>query len=442
MSNSADKINPLINNGQLDQAVELAEQILQQNSEDVFCLAFMSQIAHRNKDMQGAQDWLNKALAVTPNDPVLIRNHGILQFQQKKHRPAIEAFHRLIQQQQHNDHDLLMLALSLAPQDSALAARLVNRVFFHNQALHFAYRNEQSPNFERELSYLCNDLLRMEKHRQQSALIAPLLDDSEGAGRLQQFLDIFHGLAAAPQDHAQQKPTFHHYPGLRAQPYYDADAFTWSSLLQQNSAAIHAELMALFADQSLVKPYIHHGVPDDDNLAALTDSSDWSSLHLARSGEVRQDILDACPVLKASLAAVDLPEIPAQSPEVFLSVLKGGTEIKPHHGLSNAKLTVHLGLDIPAGCELTVAGESRAWAAGELLIFDDTFVHSANNPSERDRFVLIFEIWHPDLSEPEHQGIARIMQNQNKFLQRAQNDTPEWLFAQIDALLQTHVSVH
>lgn len=39
---------------------------------------------------------------------------------------------------------------------------------------------------------------------------------------------------------------------------------------------------------------------------------------------------------------------------------------------------------------------------GKCLLFDDSFLHEAeNNSEERPRVVLIVDVWHPDLTDEE-----------------------------------------
>jgi aspartate beta-hydroxylase len=42
---------------------------------------------------------------------------------------------------------------------------------------------------------------------------------------------------------------------------------------------------------------------------------------------------------------------------------------------------------------------------GEPLIFDDAFEHAARNHTKEDRLVLLFDLWHPDLSIEERAGV-------------------------------------
>ena len=80
--------------------------------------------------------------------------------------------------------------------------------------------------------------------------------------------------------------------------------------------------------------------------------------------------------------------------------MQPGTVVRPHTGPSNQRVRVHLGLEVPAGCcQITVAGESRQWADGELLSFDDSFEHSVTHTGDAGgaRLVLIVDFLHPDL---------------------------------------------
>jgi aspartyl/asparaginyl beta-hydroxylase (cupin superfamily) len=74
----------------------------------------------------------------------------------------------------------------------------------------------------------------------------------------------------------------------------------------------------------------------------------------------------------------------------------------------NSRLICHLPLIVPPGCWLRVGNEVREWEEGKLLIFDDSIEHEARNPTDEVRIVLIFDIWRPELSAAEREGISAI----------------------------------
>ena len=89
----------------------------------------------------------------------------------------------------------------------------------------------------------------------------------------------------------------------------------------------------------------------------------------------------------------------------FFSTLAPGTHITPHHGPTNKKLRVHLPLIVPEGddyCRLRVGDDVIVAKEGICYIFDDSLKHEAfNDHPSQTRIVLIFDIWHPDLSDKE-----------------------------------------
>jgi|SRR6476659_6700670 len=74
------------------------------------------------------------------------------------------------------------------------------------------------------------------------------------------------------------------------------------------------------------------------------------------------------------------------------SRLLPGTRIQTHQGYQGPFLRCHLGLDVPPGdCTLQVDGETRHWANGAALIFDDRLPHAAKNLTDRARVVLLVD---------------------------------------------------
>ena len=109
----------------------------------------------------------------------------------------------------------------------------------------------------------------------------------------------------------------------------------------------------------------------------------------------------------AALQAVPFPDV-ANSPTVMFSLLRAGARILPHTGMFNTRLVCHLPLIVPEGCRFRVGNEVRTWEPGKLMVFDDTIEHEAWNDSDRDRVVLIFDVWRPDLTAQEREELAAL----------------------------------
>jgi aspartyl/asparaginyl beta-hydroxylase (cupin superfamily) len=98
----------------------------------------------------------------------------------------------------------------------------------------------------------------------------------------------------------------------------------------------------------------------------------------------------------------------------MFSLLAPNTHIPPHVGVNNARLVCHLPLVVPPGCWFRVGAERREWQVGQAFVFDDTIEHEAMNPSDELRVVLIFDVWHPDLSETERQAVSAMVGAENE----------------------------
>eukprot|EP00051_Salpingoeca_urceolata_P025029 m.444955 g.444955 ORF g.444955 m.444955 type:complete len:302 (-) comp20300_c18_seq2:262-1167(-) len=93
----------------------------------------------------------------------------------------------------------------------------------------------------------------------------------------------------------------------------------------------------------------------------------------------------------AAAAAADSMVLTAQ----FLRLEPGGF-IRPHCGSGNYRWVAHLGLVIPEGVSITVAGEQRRWEEGGVLTFDDSFVHSVRHNGTSDRLILAIQLTNPE----------------------------------------------
>jgi len=81
------------------------------------------------------------------------------------------------------------------------------------------------------------------------------------------------------------------------------------------------------------------------------------------------------------------------------STMAAGVHVRPHTGPTNAKLTIHYGLDVPVGATIRVADEARAFVQHGLLVFDDSFEHEVWQNGTTDRTTLVLHVAHPDLTE-------------------------------------------
>lgn len=201
-----------------------------------------------------------------------------------------------------------------------------------------------------------------------------------------------------------------HYPFLPADEFLDRDHFPWLETLEAATDDIRAELEMILADRDPgLAPYVEQppGVPDN-KWSPLDKSLDWGALHLWRDGERIDDACARAPKTAALVETLPLCRIPGRAPAVFFSILKAGKRIPPHTGVTNVRSIVHLPLIVPEGCTFRVGGETRPWVEGEAFVFDDTIEHEAVNPTDRNRAVLILDVWNPYLSDAEQAMVCKI----------------------------------
>lgn len=201
-----------------------------------------------------------------------------------------------------------------------------------------------------------------------------------------------------------------HYPFLPADEFFDAELFPWLGELEAATATIVAELKAILADpKAELTPYIAlpPGVPAS-KWSGLDQSLDWGAFHLWKEGERFDAACARAPRTAALVEALPIARIAGRAPNVFFSILKAGSHIPAHTGVTNVRSVVHLPLIVPEGCAFRVGGETREWVEGRAFAFDDTIEHEAWNRSDRDRAVLIIDAWNPYLSEDERAMICEL----------------------------------
>ncbi len=206
-----------------------------------------------------------------------------------------------------------------------------------------------------------------------------------------------------------QQPSMFYYPGLAQRAFFEREEFAWVAEVERRTDAIRDELNGLLAETEAFAPYVRYSADAPAPANHLLESADWGAAYLFEDGLPHPENAARCPQTMAALAAAPQPAIGLRSPMALFSRLTPGTHIRPHHGLINTRLICHLPLVVPDGCAIRVGADTRAWREGELLIFDDSFEHEAWNRGDRDRVVLLFEIWRPDIGADEQIAITTLL---------------------------------
>jgi hypothetical protein len=221
------------------------------------------------------------------------------------------------------------------------------------------------------------------------------------------WLDCYLGFKQTRFQSPLQQPNYLYYPSLPPKAWFTTGDVPGLHELRANLADVQHELRSHLESASGFTPYVSPDAGQQAKWRDLAGQEAWSAIHLVRRNIWDEERLSQLPFTSRFLRAAPLAQCPPHAPECFVSRLLPGTVLPPHFGLSNIKLTAHLPVELPPeGCSITVAGISKTWSEDDFLIFDDSFLHSASNLAAISRTVLIFDIWHPDLSSSERTGLA------------------------------------
>ena len=257
---------------------------------------------------------------------------------------------------------------------------------------------------------------RAEAHR--NALSEHLNSVLKGAGpshdtvRFSQAMDLL----LEEKQRFEQEPRAFYFPELPTIQFYDPADLDWARELTAKIGSIVQEFQRVLPELTGFRPYIHaSGNRPVNPDHPLLNNSDWSAAFLVENGAPDEALCALFPETMQALEAAPLERIPGRGPSILISRLTPGARIDAHKGFLNTRLTCHIPLIVPDDCGIRVGNDTRTWSDGELLIFNDSIDHEAWNNSSEDRYVLIFQVWRPELSEPECELISTLLQSIDRF---------------------------
>ncbi|MFL9877973.1 lipid A hydroxylase LpxO [Herbaspirillum rhizosphaerae] len=91
-----------------------------------------------------------------------------------------------------------------------------------------------------------------------------------------------------------------------------------------------------------------------------------------------------------------LRQIPCVKAAMFAELAPGGT-LNPHRDPYAGSLRYHLGLVTPNDdrCFIEVDGQRYSWRDGKSVVFDETFIHWAQNGADTNRIILFCDVERP-----------------------------------------------
>ncbi len=187
------------------------------------------------------------------------------------------------------------------------------------------------------------------------------------------------------------------FSGVPATPYLDVAQFPELEKITSRWTEIRDEAMRLY---------------EAGQVRASTGKNDlgfdsffkygWKRFYLKWYDEPLQSAKDLCPRTVEILQTV-----PSVHGAMF-ALLPPGGKLGVHRDPYAGSLRYHLGLSTPKehGCRIVVDGEPYEWKDGEAVMFDETYIHWAENKTDTPRMILFADVERP-LTNPVVRGLNR-----------------------------------
>lgn len=208
--------------------------------------------------------------------------------------------------------------------------------------------------------------------------------------------------------HPAQRPHIFYVPDLAPIPVYGPEHLTWQAVLEGSFEAIRDEFLSVRDKAGGEEiPYLEpRAAWLGKDWEPIADSLNWGSFQLYRKGVANESLLEKFPETLDTLRSIPVLETQGHPREITFSILQGGQRIPPHYGVSNTDVTAHLPIIGTEQSAIRVADHVHQWQEGRLFAFDDAFYHESWNDSPEMRVNLLFEAWHPDLTDDEREAIG------------------------------------
>jgi beta-hydroxylase len=117
----------------------------------------------------------------------------------------------------------------------------------------------------------------------------------------------------------------------------------------------------------------------------------WKRFYLKWYNNFHPSALEYCPQTIALLKS--MPNIKA----AMFVVLPAGSFLPVHRDPYAGSLRYHLGLITPNSeeCKIVVDGQEYSWRDGEDVLFDETYIHYAENKTDKDRLIFFCDVERP-----------------------------------------------
>jgi len=169
-------------------------------------------------------------------------------------------------------------------------------------------------------------------------------------------------------------------------PYLDMAAFPELEPLRQNWQVIRTEALSLFQAGELRAASDHVDIGFNSFF-----QRGWKRFYLKWYDAPPVSARSQCPRTTELLEGIHSVNA------AMFALLPPGARLNEHRDPSAASLRYHLGLVTPNddACHIVVDGVSYSWRDGQAVMFDETYLHYAENNTAQYRLILFCDIERP-----------------------------------------------
>ena len=178
----------------------------------------------------------------------------------------------------------------------------------------------------------------------------------------------------------------HLFSRVPSTPYIPVREFPELTVLQENWGIIREEGLRLL-EMKKIK------ASEQNNDAGFNSffKTGWKRFYLKWYDASHPSAERLCPQTYAMLQRI--PSVKA----AMFAELPHGAKLNPHRDPFAGSMRYHLGLATPNDdrCFIEVDGQRYSWRDGQGVVFDETYIHWAENASGRDRLILFCDVERP-----------------------------------------------
>ena len=179
---------------------------------------------------------------------------------------------------------------------------------------------------------------------------------------------------------------FYAFSRVPTTPYVDPKLFAELNVLQDNWKTIRSEALQLDS-QGAIKA--------SDDLDDIGFNSffktGWTRFYLKWYGSTLNSAARFCP--ETTRLVESLPSVKG----AMFAMLPPGARLVKHRDPFAGSLRYHMGLETPNDdrCFINVDGKTYSWRDGDVVMFDETYIHYAENQTDQNRIILFLDIKRP-----------------------------------------------